>query len=493
MLRHDIARVRQRLSQQARRAPSATMAAVATVVGAAALLAASAPAAMASPAATATASRTYWVAPTSTSTTNTGCASAAYNTVQSAVMAAESYESTHARVVPTIELCPGTYTEQVTISSSLVLTRAKVAASKGPVVIQLPASVGSSQTTGLSATNCQADDATTSTQLPQSVIEICSAATGGVNIKGVSVSISHVTVQGNWPTSVCYDSLYGVLVEGGASLSLADSIVEQIGAYPLNGCQGGIGVEAGFSPTRQVGHVTLTSDTIQSYQKNGITVDGPGSTAKISSVTVSGAGPTPSIAQNGIQISLGATAMVVGSTVTGNNYTGNGDAYSAGILVFGGGGRVCGIGKNSPLVKGASVTHSTLINNDVAVALFNVNNGCDKSVHTPTRDVVCHNSISNSHGYAGGVASADANVSGLVTTKFGPIGDQAGVSDSGDRDVICDNSIRGAGYASRDKTSTLPNPRRPAWVRPVDLFSYAPAYRPHVYGNTYDGKAYKPR
>jgi hypothetical protein len=463
---------------------------VVAAVTVAALVTGTAPAAMAS-SATAVASPKYWVAPTSTSTANNSCATAAYTTVQSAVTAAELYESSHTKAVPTIELCPGTYSEQVTITRSLVLTRAKVAARRGPVVIQLPASVGADQSTGLSATNCQADD--TASQLPQSVIEICAATTGGINTKGVSVTISHVTVQGNWPTTVCNDSLYGILVEGGGRLSLADSIVEQIGAYPLNGCQGGVGVEAGFAPTHQVGHLAMNGDTVQTYQKNGITADGPGSTATISGVTVTGAGPTSAIAQNGIQISLGATASVVGSTITGNNYTGNGEASSAGILVFGGGGTVCGIGKNSPLVKKASFTHNSLINNDVAVALFNVNSGCDKSVRTPTRDVVCHNSISNYHGYAGGVPSADANVSGLITPKYGAIGDQAGVSDSGDRDVICDNSIRGQGYAPRGKTRALPNPRPPAWVRPVDLFSFAAAFRPHVYGNKYDGKAYTPR
>ena len=257
-----------------------------------------------------------------------------------------------------------------------------------------------------------------------------------------------------------------------------------------NGCQGGVGVEAGFSPTDQVGHVTMTGDTIQSYQKNGITIDGPGSTGAISDVTVSGVGPTAAIAQNGIQFSLGATGSVTGSTITGNNYTGTGLAYSTGILVFGGGGAVCGIGNNSPLVRHASFTGNSLINNDVGVALFNVNNGCDKSVHVPTHDVVCHNYISNTHGYAGGVASADANVSGFGKTKYGLVGDQAGVSDSGDRDVICDNSIHGIGYAPRDATSTLPNPRRPAWVRPVDLFSYAPPTTRTSYGNKYDGKAY---
>jgi hypothetical protein len=112
-------------------------------------------------------------------------------------------------------------------------------------------------------------------------------------------------------------------------------------------------------------------------------------------------------------------------------------------------------------------------------------------VHTPTRDVACYNTVSNYHGYAHG-PSADANVSGFVTKKYGAIGDQAGLSDSGDADVICHNAISGIGYAPRDNRRTLPNPKPPAWVRPIDLFSYAPAYHASVHHNTYDGKAYKP-
>jgi hypothetical protein len=349
----------------------------------------------------------------------------------------------------------------------LELTRANVPASRGPVVIELPASVGSDQSTGLSTTNCQAKDAdaATKTSAPQSVIEVCGARAGGANTNGrVSVDISRVTLQGNWPSSVCYGSLYGVLIEGGATVSLSDSVVDQIGAYPLNGCQGGV----------------------------GITVDGPGSSARISGVTVTGDGPTGQIAQNGIQVSFGATAVVTGSVITGNNYTSTvGDTYSTGILVVGGGGSVCGLGKVSPLVKRANFSHNTLINNDVRVALFNVNSTCTKSVHTPTRDVACYNTVSNYHGYTHG-PSADANVSGFVTKKYGAIGDQAGLSDSGDADVICHNAISGIGYAPRDNRHTLPNPKPPAWVRPIDLFSYAPAYHASVHHNTYDGKAYKP-
>jgi hypothetical protein len=473
-----------------RRAPSAGR----LLAGAAGLATIAAVLTGAAASASATSSPRYWVATTaSTTAADTGCNTAAYSTIQSAVTAAQAYETSHASAVPTVELCPGTYSEQVTITKNLTLTRANVPASRGPVVIELPASVGSDQTTGLSTTNCQAKDAAANTSAPQSVIEVCGARAGGANTNGrVSVDISRVTVQGNWPNSVCYDSLYGVLIEGGATVSLSDSVVDQIGAYPLNGCQGGVAVEAGSGPTGQVGHAILTSDSIESYQKNGITVDGPGSSARISGVTVTGDGPTGQIAQNGIQVSFGATAVVTGSVITGNNYTSTvGDTTSTGILVVGGGGSVCGLGKVSPLVKRANFSHNTLLNNDVGIALFNVNSACTKSVHTPTRDVACYNTVSNYHGYTHG-PSADANVSGFVTKKYGAIGDQAGISDSGDADVICHNAISGIGYAPRDNRDTLPNPKPPAWVRPIDLFSYAPAYHASVHHNTYNGKAYKP-
>ena len=102
----------------------------------------------------------FWVSQTGLPTgADRSCPTAAYATVQSAVLAAEAAETLSPRAVPTIEICPGTYSEQVTILKSLVLTRAPVAAGLGPVTIQLPAAVGSNQALGLSTTNCQADDA----------------------------------------------------------------------------------------------------------------------------------------------------------------------------------------------------------------------------------------------------------------------------------------------------------------------------------------------
>ena len=155
------------------------------------------------------------------------CPTAVDDTIQSAVTAAQNYESQHPRVVPTVEVCPGLYPEQVTITKSLVLTRAPVPARLGAATIQLPASVGSDQTTGLSGTNCQAEDGAEKVSLPQSVIEVCAASPGGANTTGVNVAVRDLTVAGNWPGTACNDSLYDVLVEGGAALSLTDSTVER--------------------------------------------------------------------------------------------------------------------------------------------------------------------------------------------------------------------------------------------------------------------------
>jgi hypothetical protein len=185
----------------------------------------------------------FWVSASGSVTpANASCQTARYNSVQSAVNAAESYESSHPSAVPAIEVCPGTYSEQVTIDKSLALSRAPVPASQGAAVIQLPSSVGSDQSKGLSTTSCQANDAAKGVKPPQSVIEICGATTG------VKVAVTDLIVEGNWPGSVCYDSLYGILVGGGASLTLTGSTVEKAGAVsPLSGCQGGIGVQAEVS------------------------------------------------------------------------------------------------------------------------------------------------------------------------------------------------------------------------------------------------------
>ena len=153
-----------------------------------------------------------------------------------------------------------------------------------------------------------------------------------------------ITFDEAWPGATCDDSLYGILVGGNDTLKLSNSAIVAGGAVPINGCQGGIGIQVGMAWTTPVerGHLFLTSTTVSGYQKNGVTVDGAGSTAKITYDTVEGAGPTTQTAQNGIQVSNGAYATIAHATIEGNECdvascgaNGLTDYQAGGVLFYG--------------------------------------------------------------------------------------------------------------------------------------------------------------
>jgi hypothetical protein len=287
--------------------------------------------------------KTLWVSPApivvasvvTNAAADSSCATAAYHTIQSAISAAPAGA--------TINICAGTYTEQLTITQSVSLVAV------GAVTVALPASPVNATTA------CDTAPGTGSYQPDQDGVVICGAAT--VNITGL-------TVDAAWPMGTCYDSLYGILVAGGATLNFTNSSVTAAGGVPLNGCQGGVGIQVGMAWTTpvEVGHATLLNDSVSGYQKNGITVDGTGSSADIVDTTVTGIGATTQIAQNGIQISNGAFGAIVGSTISGNecdypSVCGPDMLYntqSAGVLFYG------------PAL-GSSVTASKIEDNDMGV------------------------------------------------------------------------------------------------------------------------------
>jgi hypothetical protein len=225
-------------------------------------------------------------------------------------------------------VCAGTYPEQLAITQSVTLD------AKGSVTVLGPASP---------ADNLTACDSDGGSQPNQDVVDICGTGSSG----SISVTMVGFTIEGNWPAMVCYDSIYGVAVLGGAKLTMSSTTVEDTGGDPLSdGCQGGVGIEVGLATsasTADTGTATLTNDTVTTYQKNGITVDGSGSSAKITGTTVTGAGPSTATAQNGIQVSDGAKSTITGSTITGNECSdtnggcgpdGFTQVQSAGILAF---------------------------------------------------------------------------------------------------------------------------------------------------------------
>jgi parallel beta-helix repeat protein len=131
------------------------------------------------------------------------------------------------------------------------------------------------------------------------------------------VSVSGLTLDGAWPGVTCNNNLYALNAGGGVKLTLTGSKVEAAGAVPANGCQGGVGVQIGRNHTGQVATAKLTNDTIEHFQKNGVTIDGPGSSARVESSTITSE-PTNQIATNGIQVSRNATARIAGVHIEGN-------------------------------------------------------------------------------------------------------------------------------------------------------------------------------
>jgi parallel beta-helix repeat protein len=126
---------------------------------------------------------------------------------------------------------------------------------------------------------------------------------------------------------------YGILVKGGATLELSASVLQDIADQPMSGVQSGIAVRVGAAFASQAGHAFIHDVTIIGAQKGGAVIDGPGTTATIQDVTVTGAGLTPLIAQNGIQVSRGAVAIVAANQITGFRYAFSSFA-STGVLLF---------------------------------------------------------------------------------------------------------------------------------------------------------------
>jgi hypothetical protein len=277
-------------------------------------------------------SSTLWVSNVAPVGNNSSCSKPGFGSISAALAAAASGA--------TIKVCSGTYGEQLTVTKPVAITAV------GSVTVAVPSSPADS------TTSC--DNALTS------------VAPGGVDMDGISictagtVKLTGLTVSESVPVTNCSDNLYGILVAGGANLVAKNVTVDGATESPLNGCQLGIGIEVGASGTPEVGTATLTHVTVSNYQKNGITVDGAGSSIKISKSIVTGAGATDQIAQNGIQVSDGAVGTITTSTISGNECDvagcgSNGlDDQATGVLFYGAG-------------AGTSLTKSSLSGNDLGV------------------------------------------------------------------------------------------------------------------------------
>lgn len=212
-----------------------------------------------------------------------------FQTIQAAVVAANPGDH--------ITVAAGTYNENIDINKSLTIT----GAGKSQTIIKDPA-----------------------TPTSKTIVTIEGAST--------DATLRNLTVTGPGPSS-CDSLEYGVYVKGGANASLGDMAITNIADTPFSGCQNGVAIEVGRLADNTTGTATIHKVAVSGYQKNGITVDNTGSNATITDSTIIGQGPTTVTAQNGIQVSRGATATITNDTIR-NNYYSPETALATGILLY---------------------------------------------------------------------------------------------------------------------------------------------------------------
>jgi nitrous oxidase accessory protein NosD len=230
------------------------------------------------------------------------CPSAAYTTIQAAVDAA----SPGAR----IHVCPGTYPEQITITKSLTID-----ADNGVLIV--PAMMTGNITSLVSGDPL--------------AVAISVQNAEDVDIDGLIVDGS------NNGLTACAPSLIGILYQN-ASGRVAHNTVRNFILTGSNiGCQSGNAIEV-ETATDGSSRVEISENSVNNYQKNGVTANETGTEIDLEGNTVTGVGPTTGAAQNGVQIGYGAGGRVRNNTITDNVYSpctaSTCDTNAAGILIY---------------------------------------------------------------------------------------------------------------------------------------------------------------
>jgi hypothetical protein len=247
-----------------------------------------------------------------------------FTTIQAAVNASPAGS--------TAFICPGTYAEQVVITKNFTLVGVSSLGTSGAAAAGFNNPVITSPTNGVVA---NATDLFDGSAIAAQIAVLTPSGAGSP----ILVNISNLAVNGsNNQISGCSPNLVGVYYQNasGTMNHLVTSFQEL--SASLFGCQSGLAIfaESGYG-SGGTSVVTIENSSVHDYDKNGITVDGTGTTATITGNYVVGIGATGATAQNGIQVSDGANGSVKNNTVTDDVYTGG--TYSAsGILLYDSGG-----------------------------------------------------------------------------------------------------------------------------------------------------------
>lgn len=206
----------------------------------------------------------------------------------------------------TINVTAGTFTEQIVIDKALSI----VGQGMGFTTIASPATLPA--TVNIAGYDHHA--------------VILAQGTDGVNLSALTVDGAN---QGD--SNYRFD---GILYYD-ASGTISGVEVANVMNSTFSGAQHGVGVYA-YANADTARTVNLENSNIHDFQKNATAFAGANLTANVLNNTITGAGQTTTTAQNGIQISGGATGVIQGNTVSDIWYTGSGWTASA-IITFGSG------------------------------------------------------------------------------------------------------------------------------------------------------------
>jgi nitrous oxidase accessory protein NosD len=235
------------------------------------------------------------------------CEHPRFATVQGAIEAAAPATA--------IKVCPGTYSEQLTIDKSVKIIAAEGAET---VTVKLPETVAVG-TGGSCSLNPQGE---------QTEIAICTSG---------NVALTKLRIDARYPEGTCVNDLYGVYVAGGGKLTAKSDEIIGAGASPANHCFG-TGVQVGSTPRNEalpsgaVGHARLVDCSVHEYVDTGIAAEGAGSSVAVTRTSVEAGGPGRH-SPTGVKIREGATGSIKASTIAGNGRSGRA-SFGTGVELF---------------------------------------------------------------------------------------------------------------------------------------------------------------
>src|SRR2546422_529466 len=170
---------------------------------------------------------------------------------------------------------------------------------------------------------------TTSRGGPLTTKAVNEAGPGTIDATGCDIG-DYITMSMTVTSLNVHDAnKYGIFVDSGlgaVTVSITSTTVYNIGAhigtaFTPNGVQTGIGIIYDSGPSGPLAQGSITTSNIYSYQKGGIVIN-HNSNVTTTDNTVTGLGPVPFIAQNGIEYARDAVGVIRGNTVSNNFYTG---------------------------------------------------------------------------------------------------------------------------------------------------------------------------